>query len=167
MTSEPTRIIAWMGEGEHFASLLQQAIELAKGADASLVLYDADAASRFAAPLPSNWSGTGAEYLFGDLLSPNDLERAGRGAMAEHVRAALTAGVKASGWLPGSRSADTLAEYAAKIGADMIILPDDLEDRSMYQRFRGDPSPSDVEEKTHRPTLVVATRDVVHGLESS
>jgi len=150
-----------MGEGEHFAPLLKQAIDLAHTAEASLVLYDADAATRFAEPLPSNWSGTGADGLFGDLLSPNDLDRAGRGAMAGHVRAALTAGVKASGWLPGSRSAATLAEYAEKIGADMIILPEDLEDRSLYERFRGDPSPGDVEEKTHRPTLVVATSGVV------
>jgi hypothetical protein len=67
--------------------------------------------------------------------------------------------VTAGGWLPGSRGAAALADYADKIGAEMIILPDDLADRSILDRFRGDPSPDDVREKAHRPTLVVATGD--------
>jgi hypothetical protein len=41
----------------------------------------------------------------------------------------------------------------------VIILPEDLDDRSIFDRFRGDPSPDDVTKKAHRPTLVVATGD--------
>lgn len=157
MTTKPTRIIAWMGESEHFKPLLLEAISTARAAEAELVLYDADAASRIGAPLPTFWSADGSEELIGDTLSPDDLDRAGRAEMAGHVRTALGAGIQASAWLPASRSADTLAEYADKIGADLIIVPDDLDDRSILDRFRGDPSPSDVENKTHRPTIVVAT----------
>jgi hypothetical protein len=156
-TTNGTRIIAYMGEDEHYEPLVRQAIEKARSTGASLVLYDADSATRLGAPLPTAWSGEGSGELFGNVLTPEDLERAGRGKMASIVRDAIAAGVDTAGWLPGSRGADALAEYAEKIGATTIILPEDLEDRSFLDRFRGDPSPDDVKEKSHRLTLVFAT----------
>jgi nucleotide-binding universal stress UspA family protein len=155
----PGRVIAYLGEDRHYEPLLRQAIRMARESGAELVLYDADAATIVGAPLPTNWSGEGSDELFSDLLSPEDLERAGRAKLGDLVRTARAAGIEAAGWLPGSRGADALAEYAEKVGATLILLPADLDDRSFMDRLRGAPSPGDVAEKTHRPTIVVATGD--------
>jgi nucleotide-binding universal stress UspA family protein len=102
-----------------------RAVEIARERGAGVILYDADAGSRLLEdPLPNQFSAHGEEEQFGDRLTVNDLEAAGRGPLARQVRAAQEAGVEAWGWLPSDTKADTLREYARQQGADTVLLGD-------------------------------------------
>ena len=156
MATSPTCIIAYTSEDDRYQAVLNAAEETAKAANARLILFDSDAASRVSEPLPSNWSGQGADELFdSDTLSADDLERAGRHAMAEKVRHARGLGIEAFGWLPKSKSADAIVEYADREHADLIMLPGELDDRSLFDRLKGKPSIDDMAENADRPLAVV------------
>jgi len=71
------------------------------------------------------WSGDGEDEQFGDRLDPNDLEAAGRRALADQVRVIRAAGIEAFGWLPPKADADSLVEYAAKQGAELVLVSTD------------------------------------------
>jgi nucleotide-binding universal stress UspA family protein len=155
LTTTPNCIVAYVKEGEDYDSLVGESVQTALASKARLILYDADAASRFAEPLPTVWSGDQDRSL--SCLSPEQLEAAGRQRLAEHVRAARALGVDAFGWLPSSRGAAALAEYVHQEGADLVIIPDDLEDRSLIERLRGDPSPEGIAQESATPTVLVHT----------
>jgi nucleotide-binding universal stress UspA family protein len=124
MSSNPSTIIAIAGEDDRYAHVRRRAIERARATGATLVLFDVDARpSPLESPLPTNWSGQGEEEQFGDRLSIQDLEAAGRRPIADQVREAEAAGVQAFGWLPDSASADALRDYAARQRADLILVP--------------------------------------------
>lgn len=154
-TAKPTRIIAYMGEDEHSARVAEVAITKAKETAAQLILYDADAASRLGPPLPTWWSAEGSGDAFPDRLNPDELEAAGRGQHAELVRDARAKGVDAYGWLPSARGAKGLANYAAKVGADLLILPADLEDIGLFARIKGENTPGEIEQQAQIPVLTV------------
>lgn len=155
MATSPTCIIAYTAEDDRFRAVREAAIETARESNAKLILYDFDAASSFSSPLPSNWSSEGAGELFPDLLEPEDLERAGRHKVAEQVLEAKSRGVNAYGWLPDKKSAEALAEYADKEGADLIMLPAELQEPGLFDRWRG-ASVEKAAEETGRPIAVVA-----------
>jgi nucleotide-binding universal stress UspA family protein len=101
----------------------RRAIELARASGASLILWDADAGrSLLEDPLPNEWSAHGEREQFGDRLSVNDLEAAGRASLARQVREAQQAGVEAWGWLPPKDDPDTLRDYLAAQGADAVVI---------------------------------------------
>lgn len=155
MTTAPQTIIAYTAEDDRYATLRLAAEEAAREAQARLILYDIDAAGMFAAPLPTKeWSAEGADELFGDALTPEDLERAGRHELAGQVRDARAAGVAAFGWLPSKKGADGLAEYADHHHADLIMLPADMEEPGLFDRLRG-ATVDAAAEKTGRPIAVV------------
>jgi nucleotide-binding universal stress UspA family protein len=129
MNPNPSTIIAVAAEDDRYAHVRRRAIERARATGATLVLFDVDARpSALESPLPTNWSGHGEEEQFGDRLSMQDLEAAGRRPIADQVREAQAAGVEAFGWLPDSASADALREYAARQGADLILVPAEAEE---------------------------------------
>jgi len=112
----------------------RRAIELARASGASLILWDAGAGkSLLEDPLPNEWSAHGEREQFGDRLTVDDLEAAGRASLARQVREAQQAGVDAWGWLPGKDDRDTLRNYLAAQGADSVVISansnvrDDLE----------------------------------------
>ncbi|MEX0784496.1 MAG: universal stress protein [Dehalococcoidia bacterium] len=156
MATAPTLIIAYTSEDGRYNAVVEAAEEAARAAAARLILFDADAASRVSEPLPSNWSGEGARDLFDrDALSPDELEAAGRHAIAEQVRHARDQGIQAFGWLPKSKDADAIAAYAEREGADLIVLPSALEDPGLMGKLRGEASVQEAAEKAHRPLAVV------------
>lgn len=155
MAKAPTRILAYTAEDDRYRALREAAEATAAAAEARLILYNIDAAQMFAAPLPTAWSGEGDERLFGDMLTPDDLERAGRHRIAEQVAHARAAGIDAYGWLPSKKGADGLAEYANREEVDLIMLPAELEEPGILDRLRGDTVKSAVA-KTHRPIAVVS-----------
>ncbi|HEX6031397.1 MAG TPA: universal stress protein [Tepidiformaceae bacterium] len=155
MTTSPKVIIAYMSEDERFRSVLEAAEETAAAANARLILFDADAASRFSDPLPTEWSGEGAGELFGDALMPDDLERAGRHGFAEQVRHARSRGIQAFGWLPKAKDADAIAEYADREHADLIMLPSHLEEPGLLGKLKGESSVEEAAEKAGRPVAVI------------
>jgi hypothetical protein len=75
--------------------------------------------------LPTNWSADGTEDDVGDRLGPEELEAAGREAIARQVEAARGKGVDAWGWLPSDKGREALVEYAARQPAALVIVPDD------------------------------------------
>src|SRR5688572_14106213 len=127
MGTAPGVIIAYTSEDGRFDSVVGAAEQIAREAAARLILYDADAASRFSEPLPSNWSGQDSREIFDtDALSPEELEMAGRHAIAEQVRHARSQGIEAFGWLPRHKDAEHIAAYADREHADLIMLPSAL-----------------------------------------
>src|SRR3982750_1664692 len=124
MSSNPSTIIAIAAEDDRYAHVRRRAIERAKATSATLVLYDDDARpSPLESPLPTNWSGHGEAEQFGDRLSMQDLEAAGRRPIADPGREAHAAGVEAFGWLPESSGPDALRDYAARQQADLVLVP--------------------------------------------
>ncbi len=120
-------------------------MDTASTAGAKLILYDIDTAPGGlggitnpypGVPTPTIWSAEGSEETFPDRLSPDDLERAGQQRLARQVRSARDAGIEAFGWLPSKKGADALAEYAEQQGADLIMLPQSLDDPSLIERLR-------------------------------
>ena len=155
MTTAPTCIIAYASEHEKYPALGQLAIETAQSANAKLILYDIDAATLFASPTPTVWSGKRAEEdVLRMMLLPEDLEAAGRQSIAQQVAAARRAGVDAYGWLPSTKGSDGLADYADEVGADLIMLPQELAEPSLFARLRGASVAAAVKD-VHRPIVVV------------
>ena len=126
MTHGPSTIIAVTTEDDRHAMVIDRAAGLAIETNATVILYDLDAdMGPLESPLPTAWSGDGEEEQFGDRLDPNDLEAAGRGALADQVRVIRAAGIEAFGWLPPKADADSLVDYAAKQGAELVLVSTD------------------------------------------
>lgn len=130
-------IVAYTGEGDRYAAVRRRAVDMARETGATVVFYDADAASPLASPLPTNWSAEGTDMEVPARLEPDDLDAAGRGALADEVRNARAEGVEAYGWLPSGSDARDLAVYAEEIGAERILVPADLDDPDLVDRLRG------------------------------
>ena len=119
-------VIAVTGEDDRFAPIRRAAIERALAEHARLILYDIDAVgSALESPLPTNWSAEGTEDEVGSRLGPEELEAAGREAIARQVEAARGKGVDAWGWLPSDKGRGALVEYAARQPAALLVVPDD------------------------------------------
>jgi hypothetical protein len=122
----PGAIVVVTAEDDRFKGALRRATELAAGRREPLILYDWDAPSLFSDPLPTWWSSEGWDRQVPDRLGPEQLDAAGRGAIADQVRSARRTGVEAFGWLPSDRDADSLATYATGQKASMIVVPRDV-----------------------------------------
>ena len=131
-------IIAVTTEDDSHRSVIDRAAGLASESKATLILYDLDAdMGPLESPLPTAWSGDGEEEQFGDRLAPNDLEAAGRSALADQVRVVRAAGVEAFGWLPEKADADSLVQYATDQAADLVLVSiDDTTLRPAGERIR-------------------------------
>lgn len=134
-THAPSTIIAVTSDAEHHRAVMDRAAEVASQSGATVILYDLGAdLSPLESPLPTEWSGDGQEEQFGDRLGPSDLEVAGQGALADKIRAVRAAGVEAFGWLPDKADGPSLAEYAARQAADLVLIS--TEDRELVEALR-------------------------------
>jgi hypothetical protein len=129
-TPKSTTIVAVAAEDGRFDHVWRRAMQLARERDARLVLYDVDAKpSPLESPLPTGWSAQGEEEeygekeKFGEPLNLSDLEAVGRGPIADRVREARNAGIDAFGWLPDSRSAGDLGDFASHEKAELVVVP--------------------------------------------
>jgi|GEM_PF-2478260 len=154
MATSPTCIIAYTSEDGRYDSVVEAAIQTASQSQARLILYDIDAATLFAKPTPTEWSGDTEESDWPDRLTEEDLERAGRHPVAQQVARARELGIDAFGWLPSKKGADELAEYADQQNADLIMLPADMEEPGLFDRLRH-ATVHDAVEQTQRPIAVV------------
>ena len=164
MTTSPTCIIAYTSEDNSFPEVRKAAIEAARSANARLILYDIDAATPFAKPLPTAWSAEGGPDQVPNRLTAADLERAGRPEVLKQLQTALSMGIDAYAWLPGDVGGDALAEYADEQGADLIMMPEEMQEPSLIDRLRNKTVDSAVEE-THRPIAVVHAGGEVEMIE--
>jgi hypothetical protein len=104
-------VIAVTGEDDRFAPIREAATERALAEHAS--------------PVATEWSAEGTEEDVGDRLGPEELEAAGREAIARQVEEARAKGVDAWGWLPSDKSRDALVEYASREPAARVFGPKD------------------------------------------
>lgn len=156
----PTTIIAFAGEDDRYRRVSDYAARTAQARDARLVLYDIDAAG-LQAPLPTFWSAEGTQEVFErGLLTPAMLEGVGRHELAAAVQRYANAGVETFGWLPASASITTLADYAASQHANLIVVPEHSDHRSLLDRLRGRDT-SDLPEETGISVAVVGEAGVV------
>jgi hypothetical protein len=119
-------VIAVTGEDDRLEPIRKAAIERALAEHASLILYDIDAVeSPLESPVPTGWSAEGTEEDVGDRLGPEELEAAGRSAIARQVEAARAKGLDAWGWLPSDKSRDALVEYASREPSARVFGPKD------------------------------------------
>jgi hypothetical protein len=122
-------VIAVTGEDDRFGPVRHAAVDRARSEHATLILYDLDASeSALESPLPTGWSAEGTEDEVGDRLGPEELDAAGRAAIAKQVREARAEGVDAWGWLPNDADREQLLAYASRQpGAHLMVARGDEE----------------------------------------
>ena len=104
---------------------IRTVIDRASAEHATLILYDVDAeTSPLESPVPTGWSADGTDEEVGDRLGPEELEAAGRQAIAGPVKEARGRGLDAWGWLPSDAGKDALMEYAARQPSARVLVPE-------------------------------------------
>jgi hypothetical protein len=141
-TTTPT-IVAVTGEDDRYRPVRSRATALAAGGRGTVILYDLDAGGLFASPVPTGWSGEGERELTNeeagprDRLDPDELDTAGRAAVADQVRQLRSMGVDAWAWLPTTKDPEDLASYAERQGASLVLVPPDLQKPSLVDKVVG------------------------------
>ena len=137
---------AYVSEDDELDHVRDAALELGASSGVRVILYDRDSASAFADPMPNQWGSQAEGAQFNDPLSDQELVKLGREPFARKVAAARQAGVDAWGWLASDHGTDALVAYAREHAADLILLPDDLEDPGLGERLKGETVEKAVEE---------------------
>ena len=147
-------IVAVTGEDDRYSPVRSRATALAAGGHGTVILYDLDAGGLFASPVPTGWSGEGQQELVEeeagprDRLDPDELDTAGRSAIADQVRSMRSVGVDAWGWLPTTKDAGDLAAYAERQGASLVLVPPDLEEPGLVDRLAGRKGAAEADRQT-------------------
>jgi hypothetical protein len=144
-------VVAYISEDEELDHVLDAALEAGRDG-AKVILYDRDSASAFADPMPNQWGSQAEGAQFDDPLSDQQLVKLGREPLARKVTAARQAGVDAWGWLASDHGTDAVVEYARGHGADLVLLPADLEHPGLGERLKGETVAKAVEEATDAPS---------------
>jgi hypothetical protein len=133
-------LVAFVSEDDELDHVRDAAVALGRRDGAKVILYDRDSASAFSDPMPNQWASQAEGAQFGDPLSDQELVKLGREPFARKVAAAREAGVDAWGWL------------ASGHGADLILLPADLEDPGLGERLKGETVEAAVSEAEEEPS---------------
>lgn len=142
--TSPDVVIAITGDDDRYAEVRQAAMDIAIEREASLILYDWDAATVLGAALPTEWSAEDTDRHGPERLDVVALEAAGRAEIGAQVGAATQRGIDASAWLPSSNGPDALLEYAQRQGASVIVVPAELHAKGGLERIaEGASDPSD------------------------
>jgi nucleotide-binding universal stress UspA family protein len=139
-------LVAFVSEDAELDHVRDAAVDLARQNRARVILYDRDAASSFSDPLPNQWASQAEGAQFGDPLSDQELVKLGREPLARKVAAAREDGVDAWGWLPGEHGTDAMVDYARDRGADLLLLPAELDEPGLGERLKGETVAKAVEE---------------------
>jgi hypothetical protein len=147
-------IVAVTGEDDRYAPVRTRASAMAAGSPSTVILYDVDAPGLFSSPVPTEWSGEGEQELTPERMGPEELEAQGRKPLADQVRNLRGVGIDAWAWLPATADAGALADYAERQGADVILVPKDLEEPGLLQKLQGKDA-SETREETRIPVVAV------------
>jgi nucleotide-binding universal stress UspA family protein len=131
-------LVAYTGEDDELDHVAGAAVDLARRSGARVILYDRDAASALSDPMPNVWGSQGEGAQFGDPLSDQQLVKLGREPFARKVAAARADGVDAWGWLAEEHGTDTMVDYARRHDADLVLLPEDVDEPGLADRLRGE-----------------------------
>jgi hypothetical protein len=156
-TLAPTCIAAFVDERGELDHVRRAGMDLAGKHGARLLLYDSTSGSAFTEPVASELSAEGESEKFGPLLSDVDLETLGRQEVARHVREAREGGIDAWGRLASQHGVEPFLEFAASQGADLVLLPEELEDPTIVDRLRGE-TVDEAEDKSSVPIALVDRR---------
>ena len=137
-TLSPSCIAAFVDEGGAYDHVVRAGIDLAREKRARLLLYDSTSASAFREPVASELSAEGVGEDVPALLSPAELETQGHHPLAEWVARARAAGVDAWGRLASEHGAEPFLEFAEAQGADLVLVPAELDDAGLVERLRGE-----------------------------
>jgi nucleotide-binding universal stress UspA family protein len=153
-------LVAFVAEDDELDHVTDAALRLGLRDRARVILYDRDAASAFSDPLPNRWASQGEDEQYGDPLSDQELVKLGREPLARKVARAREAGVDAWGWLPERHGTDTLLEYARRHGAELVLLPAELDDPGLGDRLRRETAGQALRERGPAdPALVLVGED--------
>jgi hypothetical protein len=144
-------LVAYVSEDDELDHVRDAAVALGRRDRAKVILYDRDSASAFADPMPNQWASQAEGAQFNDPLSDQELVKLGREPFARKVAAAREAGVDAWGWLASDHGTDAAVDYARDHGADLLLLPADLEDPGLAERLKGETVEAAVEEAQEAP----------------
>lgn len=132
-----TCIVVGTDDTGRYARAVEEATRLALDDGAKVILYDLTAPGTLTSPRPNEWAGEGEAEVYDRPLDPVLIEKLGRHEFALQVERARQAGADAYGWLPDEKGGEGLASYAAREGADLVLLPADLDDPSYEQALAG------------------------------
>jgi nucleotide-binding universal stress UspA family protein len=144
-------LVAYTGEDDELDHVAGAAVDLARRSGAQVILYDRDAASAFSDPMPNEWGSQGEGRQFGDPLSDQELVKLGREPFARKVAAARADGVDAWGWLAPEHGTDTMVDYARRHDADLVLLPEDVDEPGLADRLKGETLDKAVEAAEETP----------------
>jgi hypothetical protein len=123
-------------ESGRYDGSVGKALDRAVGDGAQVILYDVTApGSSFSNPRPNEWAGEGEKEVYDRPLDPIALEKLGRHELALQVQRAGGRGIDAYGWLPDKLGGDALAAYAAQQQADLVLIPEALEEPEITEYF--------------------------------
>jgi hypothetical protein len=126
------------GTDPRFSAVREAANAAARADCATLVLYDRTTESYLTNPYPSGpWSDEGDALSPGYAMTPGRLDAIGRGYLADQVRAAGAAEVRAVGHLAVDRGATALRDAVRRYQPAVVFLPAHLQDPSLLDRVRG------------------------------
>ena len=154
-------VVAVTTEDDRYPRSRQIGIELARHADARLVLYDWDAATVLGNPNPTAWSADGPDGEPPTEMGVAALEAAGRDTIASQVAEARRHGVETAAWLPSEPGADALGAFVADRGATAVVLPEDLRSKGRLERLiQGATDPAGAVRERSRARVVVVPRPI-------
>jgi hypothetical protein len=116
-------VVAVAAADDSYRSVRQRAAEIARAEGRALILYDVGAASAFADPLPTFWSGDGPAERPNGPLDEHALKTAGRSELADQVNRLRAAGIETGAWLPSDAGGEALGAYAKEQGAAVVVVP--------------------------------------------
>jgi hypothetical protein len=120
-------VIAVSAEDDRYRTVRERAMEIARAQRCAVILYDVDAPSLFADPLPTVWSGDGPAERPDGPLDEHALKTVGRPELADQVRRLRATGISAAGWLPSDGGGAALRAYALDVGAAVVVVPTALD----------------------------------------
>jgi hypothetical protein len=126
------------GADPRYAAVRDAATAAARAEGASLVLYDRTTESYLTNPYPSGpWSDDEDALSPAYAMTPGRLDAIGRGYLAEQVRAAGEAEVRAVGHLAVDHGANALRDAVQRYRPAVVFLPAHLREPSLLDRVRG------------------------------
>jgi hypothetical protein len=132
-------VVAVSAEDGRYRAVRERAVEIARVEGRAVILYDLDAPSPFADPLPTAWSGDGPAERPNGPLDEHALKTAGRPKLASQVRRLRTSGLTAAGWLPSDGGGAALRAYIEGLGAAEVVVPARLDGLEALQAPREQP----------------------------
>lgn len=129
-------VLAYVDESGTYDHVLRTARTLAKEHAARLILYHSLAAPEDPIRVPDASSVALAGVP--EPLSAQELRRVARPVLASAVEQARDDGIDAWGWITPEPGVGALMRFAELVDAEVVVLPAELGDPTVFERLRGE-----------------------------